>query len=136
MHDFDFRGGNPAGAVITAAMWADGERFTAAEPWADVYDHGMWVLHPYLLPPEQALSWWWRGMGFPDSLRWAAWSLFERRGAASELVIPVEPREWQALVEIAGGDPVKAAAAERLLADVGITTKPLADAPPESRPDR
>lgn len=69
MHDFDFEFGNAAGAVITAAMWADGERFTAAEPWAEVYDHSLWVLHTHLLPPEEALQEWWQGMGFADSLR-------------------------------------------------------------------
>jgi hypothetical protein len=121
MHDLDFQCPNPAGAVITAAMWADGERFTAVEPWQHVYDHSLWVLHTHLLPPEEALEIWWLGMGFPDSLKRAAWSLYERRLAATASIIPVEPWEWQAFLEVAGGDQVKAAAAEQLLAGVGIS---------------
>ncbi len=129
MHDFDFRCWNPAGAVITAAMWADGGRFTAAESWEDVYDHSLGVLHTHLLPPEEALREWWQGMGFLDSLKWAAWSLYERRLAATAPVIPVEPQEWQAFVEVAGGDPGKAASAEGLLAPVGITLEPYTGEP-------
>jgi hypothetical protein len=63
-------------------------------------------------------------MGFPDSLKWAAWSLYERRLASTAPVIPAESRERQAFVEAAGGDPGKAAAAEGLLAPVGITIEP------------
>jgi hypothetical protein len=133
MHDFDFRCPSPAGAVITAAMWAAGERFTAVEPWQEVYDHSLWVLHPYLLPPEEALREWWQGMGFPDSLKRAAWSLYERRLAATAPVIPVEPWEWRAFVEAAGGDPEKAAAAEGLLAPVGITLESYTGAPTVER---
>jgi hypothetical protein len=133
MHDFDFGIGNQAGAAITAAMWADGERFTAVEPWAEVYDHSLWVLHTFLLPPAEALQDWWQGMGFAESLKWAAWSLFERRVASAAPVIPVEPREWDVFVELAGSDPDKAALAEDLLAPVGITLGPFADAP-ESEP--
>jgi hypothetical protein len=127
MHDIDYRCSNPAGAIITAAMWAHGTRFTAAEPWRDAYHHSLWVLQPFLLPPEEALREWWEGMGFPDSLRPAAWSLYQRRLASTAPVIPVEPHEWQALVELAGGDPVKAANAEGLLAGVGITLQPFTD---------
>jgi hypothetical protein len=129
MHDLDFRCRNPSGAVITAAMWADGERFTAVEPWKDVYDHSGWVLHTHLLPPEEALREWWRGMAFSDSLKRAAWSLFERRLAATAPVIPVEPWEWRAFVEAADGDPEKAAAVEGLLVPVGITLAPYTGAP-------
>jgi hypothetical protein len=105
-------------------MWANGERFTAVEPWVGVYDNSGWVLQEHLLPPEEALREWWQGMGFPDSLKWAAWSLYERRLASTAPVIPAELREWQAFVEAAAGDPVKAAAAEGLLAPVGITVEP------------
>ena len=139
MHGLDFRRRNPAGAVITAAMWADGERFTAGEPWAGVYDHSGWALRTHLLPPDVALREWWEGMGLPDALRRAAWSLYERRLAAAAPLIPAEPREWQAFVEAANGDPTKAVAAEYLLAPVGITLGPYTGASaagPHSAPDR
>lgn len=129
MYDFDFSCRNPAGAIITAAMWADGERFTAVEPWVDVYDNSGWALQTHLLPPEIALREWWQGMGFPDSLKWAAWSLYERRLACTADVTTVDPKEWQVFVELAGGDRDKAVAAERLLADVGITIPPFPGAP-------
>jgi hypothetical protein len=58
MLDFDFRCRNPAKAVITAAMWANGERFTAVEPWMGVYDNSGRVLQTHLLPPEEALREW------------------------------------------------------------------------------
>ena len=51
---------------------------------------------------RKAMREWWQGMGFLDSLKWAAWSLYERRLAATAPVIPVEPQEWQAFVEVAG----------------------------------
>jgi hypothetical protein len=120
MHDLDFRCRNSAGAVITAAMWADGERFTAVEPWEEVYDHRLWACRTHLLPPEDALRWWWEGMGLPDSLRPAAWSLYRRRVASTAATIPVEPAEWQAFVKLAGGDSDQATCAEGMLADVGI----------------
>ncbi|HEY3963909.1 MAG TPA: hypothetical protein VGM05_05080 [Planctomycetaceae bacterium] len=125
MYDLDFRCRNPSGAVITAAMWADGERFTAVEPWEDVYDNSGWALQTHLLPPEIALQEWWQGMGFPDALKWAAWSLYERRLASTAPVIPAERREWQAFVEAARGNPRRAIAAEGFLALVGITLDPF-----------
>src|SRR5262249_10463018 len=70
MIDFDYGCRNPAGAVITAGMWADGERFTAAEPWLEVYNNSGWALQTHLLPPEEALREWWEGMEFPDTLKW------------------------------------------------------------------
>ncbi|WP_232069613.1 hypothetical protein [Gemmata massiliana] len=120
------------GAVVTAAMWADGERFTANEPWADVYDHSLWVLRTYVLPPEDALCEWWAGMGFSDAIRWAPWSLFERQVASTAPTIPIEPREWDALVEVAGG-PARASRAEFMLADVGISLEPYVSSPETER---
>src|SRR5262249_25401844 len=130
MIDLDFQTGNPSRAAITAAMWADGERFTAAEPWADVYDHSLWACHTHLLPPEVALREWWRGTGLPGSGDRATWSLYERRLASTDAVIAVEPWEWQAFVEAAGQvpDPAKLAAAEYLLASVGIALQPHSSA--------
>lgn len=60
----------------------------------------------------------------------AAWSLCRRRLAATAPVLPVEPWEWQAYVELAGGDAAKAAAAEQLLAPVGITLAPFLEHKP------
>ncbi len=124
MTDLEFETGNPSGAVITAAMWADGEWFTAAEPWEDVYDHS-WACHEHLLPPEIALENWWRGMELPGSGDRAVWSLFERRLASTEPVIVVEPWEWKSFVEAAGKEPetTKLAAAQELLASLGIALR-------------
>ncbi len=44
-------------------------------------------------------------------------------------LIPVELWEQRAVVPAAGGDPDKAAAAEVLLAPVGITLEPYTDGP-------
>ena len=134
MHDLNFRCRNPTGAIITAAMWSDGERFTAVEPWAEVYYHTSWVCRTHLLPPEEALRWWWKGTGFADSHMRAAWSLFERRLASTADVIPVEPWEWRAFVEIADGAADKVENAEEFLASVGITLEPYIDAP-DTEPD-
>jgi hypothetical protein len=128
MHDLDFGFGDTAKAVITAAMWADGERFTAVEPWDQVYFHSAWACRTHLLPPEEALREWWQGIGFPESLRAAAWSLFVRRVATTAPTIQVEPGEWRAFLEAAGGDPDKASRAEGMLADVGITLEPYTEA--------
>jgi hypothetical protein len=73
---------------------------------------------------------WWQRMAFPDSLMPVAWSLYQRRLAAAASVIPVEPWEWQAFVELAGGHPAKAAAAEQLLVPVGISLAPFLDHKP------
>jgi hypothetical protein len=126
MHDLDVRMGNPDGAAITAAMWADGERFTAAEPWADVFDNSGWACVTHLLPPEVALRKWWSGMWLPGSGERAAWSLYERRLASTDAVIAVEPWEWQAFVEAAEQvpDPARLANAACLLAGVGIALHP------------
>jgi hypothetical protein len=126
MIDVDFQTGNPSKAAITAAMWADGERFTAAEPWSDVYDHSLWACHTHLPPTEVALREWWQGMDLTGPGDRAAWSLYERRLASTDAVIAVEPWEWQAFVEAAGKEPDrgKLAAAEYLLASVGIALQP------------
>lgn len=122
MIDSNWQTGKPSEAVITAAMWADGDRFTAAEPWADVFNHSLWSCHTHLLPAEVALREWWQGMELPGSGERAAWSLYERRLASTDPLIAVEPWEWQAFVEAAGQEPepAKLAAARELLASVGI----------------
>jgi hypothetical protein len=121
MLDLDFRVGGP-NAVVTAAMWADGDRFTAAEPWAEVFHHSVWVCYRHLLPPEIALAEWWEGMALPGNGIVAARSLYERRIASTEPIIAVEPGEWQGYLEATGNapDPRKVAAARELLAGVGI----------------
>jgi hypothetical protein len=121
MLDLDFKAGGP-NAVVTAAMWADGERFTAVEPWEDVFHHSLWACYRQLLPPEIALAEWWEGMELPGNRIVAARSLYERRIASTETVIPVEPWERQAFLEAAGNTPDadRLDAARGLLADIGI----------------
>ncbi|MBL8800076.1 MAG: hypothetical protein JNM56_39705 [Planctomycetia bacterium] len=126
MIDLDWQTGNPSKAAITAAMWADGERFTAAEPWTEVFDHSLWACNTHLLPPEAALQEWWRGMDLLGSGERAAWSLYQRRLASTAAVIAVEPWEWRSFVEAAEQEPepAKLAAAQELLASVGIALQP------------
>jgi hypothetical protein len=126
MIDLNWQTGNPSKAAITAAMWAEGDRFTAAEPWADVYYHSLRACHTHLLPPEVALREWWRGMDLPGSGERAAWSLYERRLASTDVVIAVEPWEWHSFMEAAEQEPepAKLAAAQELLASVGIALQP------------
>jgi hypothetical protein len=121
MLDLEFRLGGP-NAVVTSAMWADGNRFTAMESWREVFYHSLWACHRQLLPPEIALAEWWEGMALPGNGIAAAQSLYERRIASTDTVIPVEPWEWQGYVEAVGNnpDPCKIAAARELLAGVGI----------------
>jgi hypothetical protein len=122
MIDLDWNTGNPSKAAITTAMWADSDRFKAAEPWADVNDHSLWACQTHLLPPEVALREWWQGMNLPGSGERAAWSLYERRLASTDDVVTVEPWELQSFVEAAGQEPepAKLAAAQELLGSVGI----------------
>lgn len=131
MIDLDWRNGNPSGAVITAAMWADGNVFTAAEPWTDVFDNSLWACYEHLLPPEVALRNWWRGMDLPGSGEQVAWSVYQRRLASTDAVLAVEPWEWQAFVEAAEQEPEPAdlAAAHHLLIAVGISLQPCSDLP-------
>ncbi len=121
MLDLDFQAGGP-NAVVTAAMWADGERFTAIEPWPDVFNHSLWECAYQLMPPEIALTHWWEGMGLPGNGIVSAHSLYERRIASTEAIITVEPRELQGFLEAAGNapNPYRFAAARELLAGVGI----------------
>ncbi|WP_020475659.1 hypothetical protein [Zavarzinella formosa] len=127
MYNLDNQCRSPAGAVITAAMWAIGEQFTAVEPWKDVFDHSLWVLRDYLLPPEEALREWWQGTDMPDLIRRAAWAIYERRVASAAPVIPLEQWEWEMFVEAAGGDQGKVESVEHLLGDLGITLEPHID---------
>lgn len=120
MHDFNFRCRNPAGAVITAAMWSDGEQFTAVEPWEDVYHHSCWACRTHLLSPEEALRWWLQGIDFSEMVMSAAWSLYQRRVTSTAPVVLAEQSEWQVFIDLAGDDPDRTGYAEGILADVGI----------------
>jgi hypothetical protein len=123
MIDLEWQIGNPAKSAITAAMWADGEQFTAVETWADVFRNSTYACLNHLLPPDVALREWWEGMGLPGSGDKAARSLYERRLASTDAVIAVESWEWQAFLDAAGGqmpEPERLAAAADLLAGVGI----------------
>lgn len=121
MLDSDFEAGGP-NAVITAAMWADRDRFTAIEPWDEVFYHSLWACSRHVLPPDVALREWWEGMALPGSGMETVRVLYERRIASTESVITVTPWEWQAFVEAAGKQPEapKLDAARQLLGSVGI----------------
>lgn len=118
--------GNSTDAGITAAMWSDGKRFTAAESWADVYQHSLWECYQHLLPPSESLRQWWKEMELPASARRAAWSIYQRRLRSTERWITIEKWEWQEYIRVAGQipKPSNLLCATNLLADVGVRFKP------------
>ncbi|MCB0325885.1 MAG: hypothetical protein KDD69_20040 [Bdellovibrionales bacterium] len=121
MFDLEFQLGGSQ-AVVTSAMWADEERFTAVESWKNVFYHSLWACHLQLLPMEIALAEWWEGMELPESGVAAAQSLYERRVNSTDPVIVVEPWEWEQYLQASGDSPEdhKISAARELLSGVGI----------------
>lgn len=117
-------------AAITAAMWADGERFTAAEPWEGVFRNCAWACYKQLLPFDVALVEWQDNCDLTDEDLTILCSLYRRRLAATEAVIPVEPWERKAFLrcrEAAGPGPPRddpgLSAARDALAGVGIALR-------------
>jgi hypothetical protein len=126
MSNLDWGMGGP-NAAITAAMWADGERFTANEPWEVVFRNSLWACYRQLLPLDVALIEWQNDCDLNDEEVAVLRSLYQRRLASTGALIPVEPREWAAMMRdrevstpAARRDDLGISAARGALASVGI----------------
>jgi len=105
--------------VVTAAMWADGEQFTANEPWESVFRNALWACYRQLLPVEVALIEWQMNCDLDDEAVAVVRALYLRRVASTEPAIPVEPSEMSAFRR--RGTEAGLEAAQAALADIGIT---------------
>jgi hypothetical protein len=128
MIDLNWVTGGP-NAVITAAMWADGERFTANEPWEVVFQNSLWACYRQLLPLDVALVNWQDNFGLNDEDVAVLRSLYRRRLASTRAVIPVE---WERKAFMQGHDAASPAvqrddpglsAARDALASIGIALR-------------
>jgi hypothetical protein len=113
MNTLHWEKGGPA--VITSAMWADGKRFTANEPWKAVFYNSLWACHRQLVPFDVALLEWLDYCSLDDRHIPVLCSLYQRRIATTEESIPVDPWERKALLR-----SVKKANAKRRKDDPGL----------------
>lgn len=97
MINFDYGLGGPD-APITAAMWADGEQFTANEPWEAVFYNSLWACRKQLCPFSVALIEWQDEFDLNDEGVAVLRSLYQRRLASAEATIPVEPWECETIM--------------------------------------
>ena len=114
-------------AVVTAAMWADGEQFTANEPWEAVFYNSLWACHRQLLPLDVALLEWQNQCSLEDEDVAVLRFLYQRRLGSTEAMIPVEPwerttimRSCEVSAPAAGRDDPGLLAARDVLASIGI----------------
>jgi hypothetical protein len=117
MNNLEWVMGGP-NAVVTAVMWADGEKFTANEPWKSVFYNSLWACHRQLLPLNVALIEWRDQFSLHDEYVAVLRSLYQRRIASTEAIIPVKTRERE--VFIRHRDTSGLLAAQAALANVGI----------------
>jgi hypothetical protein len=107
MVDLDMtRMGGP-NAVITSAMWADGERFTADEPWEVVFRESGRACHRQLLSLDAALLEWQQNFELDDEEVRVLRSLYETRVSSTEPMAAARSADQQAvlrLCESAGSD--------------------------------
>jgi len=109
--------GSPNG-VVTAAMWAEGDRFTANEPWSAVFHNSLWACHRQLLPLNVALIEWRHEFDLNDEDVSVLQSLYLRRISSTDAMIPVEPWEREAFTR--SRDTTGLLAARNALACIGI----------------
>jgi hypothetical protein len=107
-------------AAITAAMWADGERFTANEPWEVVFHNSLWACHRQLLPVDVAVLEWQGQFDLDDEGVGVLRSLYQRRLASTQPMIPVEPWERETIMRGCARDDLGPSAARDALASIGI----------------
>ena len=129
MYKFDWLEDVP-NEVITAAMWTEGERFTANEPWEEILYHSLWPCKRQLYPFDIAVVEWQNNYDLNDEDAAVLVSLYRRRLAATAAVIPVAPQELQAFLRCRkSASPISQqnepgfAAARDMLASVGINLK-------------
>ena len=116
--------GTPNG-VVTAAMWGrTSGRFTAAEPWPFVFEHGAHLAVTELLLPDVAAGDWTDYYEFTTEQRAVLISLAQRATSHEDRVITVSPEELEVFLTAGNaatpGDPGVAACRE-WLASFGIS---------------
>jgi len=119
MINLDWGLGGPR-AAITAAMWADTERFTANEPWQAVFHNSLWVCYRQLLPLDVAVIEWQEEFDLNDEGVAVLRSLYQRRSASMQAVIPVEPWEREVITRGQARDDPGLSAARDALGSIGI----------------
>jgi hypothetical protein len=117
MINFDWVMGGP-NAVVTAAMWSDGQRFTANEPWRAVFWNSLWACHKQLSPLNVALIEWRYEFDLHDQDVAVLRSLYLRRICSNAALVCVEPWERDSFVR--PGNIGGLECAQGALAAVGI----------------
>jgi hypothetical protein len=117
MTNLEWGAGGP-NAVITSAMWTDGERFTANEPWEFVFSNSLYACYMELLPLDVALLELQDGIELRDDDVVVLRSLYSRRIASSKPKIPVLPEEMETFTRTR--DSIGISAARAALAAIGI----------------
>lgn len=92
--------------VITAAFWSDlnSAHVAAHEPWSDVMKHGAFLVKNQLLSPTFAIKQWATDLELTADQVAFAETLFHRRLAVPDSVLPLTPADLQQLRCIANGD--------------------------------
>ena len=85
------------GGVVTTAMWTDAERFTSCDSWPEVLEHSGYDCMNQLLPVNVALAEWRWYFDLDDEQLAVVCSLCERKLAAPDTTINVEPWEQSAM---------------------------------------
>lgn len=108
-------------SVITSAFWGDGiiERATAAEPWADVFDHGAVLIQNQLLDGDFALTKWAADYELKPSEIALVKALFDRKMANPNKSIQLNESERLLWEEITSGQEGIEASRESF-AEIGI----------------
>lgn len=125
MPDLNWEVGTTNG-VITAAMWAVGDQFTAAEDWPEVFRESAHACYEQLLPYEVALVEW-EDDGLFDEQMAVVQSLYTRKLSSPDAPIVAEEWEREAILGFAGTSSPQdtgIVAATRMLAEVGIILFP------------
>jgi hypothetical protein len=117
MTNLEWGAGGPT-AAVTSAMWADGEQFTANEPWEAVFFNSLYICHRQLLPLNVALVEWKNQYSLTDEEVPVLRSLYLRRVASTKATIPTTRREYAVFTR--SGDVAGIEAARTALANVGI----------------
>lgn len=107
--------------IITSAFWGDGKnyRVAAAEPWAEVFDHGAALIKNQLLNPNAALANWVTDYELKQSEVALVRALFDRKMATPNQPIEFGEHERHLWTDIALGQD-GAEASRESFAEIGI----------------